>query len=41
MSKLIGKKLKIGIPIIAVLMSLILMLTPAIAQGYTNTVVGW
>ena len=41
MNKIIRKKLKIGIPIIAVLMSLILMLTPAMAQGYTNTVVGW
>jgi len=41
MNKIIRKKLKIGIPIIAVLISLVLMLTPTIAQGYTNTVIGW
>jgi len=41
MNKIIKRKLKIGIPIITILISLILMLTPTIAQGYTNTIIGW
>jgi len=41
MNKIIAKKLKIGVPIVAIFISLILILTPVVAQGYTDTVVGW